>query len=550
MSNSEQPEEIRHAKELIQILLRAKKNLRIYPPNNPIFSKTIEDAFRKMEEFLSMTDEFKLRIKQNELFFEKASIYQNASKEDNLALFFFKDGLREITFKRGLTIEEMHDFLDVISFDFEREDSEDDVITLLWEKDFKNIKYVVDETVLTEDDNYEEEASKTAREVVPTEDDLKKAYEDATLVEELKEVNLMPITDRDLEALVKEFEKDSYGKREKLMEILFDMFRNAETPAENEDIISILKGAVEFSIKHGDLEGAVDVLRKTTEIMNSSDATDEIKKNIAGIFSAAGSDDVIKTIGELLDSGAVVNESTFNDFVAFLGRNAIQPFMSVLGDLKTINARKTVINALTALGSKDILALAKGLKDDRWYVVRNIIYILRRIGDKRAVEHLTKAVRHSDVRVRKEALKALGELGGQGVLQPIRESLDDPDVTVRSSAVRALSSLGTDYAKRILIERVNDGKFKNAEFAEKKEYYEALARWKDAEVFDFLMKTLKKTTLFGRAKNDENRACAALALGLVGNKEALQSLYKLRDSNNKVLSEYAYSAIRRIEYGQ
>jgi HEAT repeat protein len=98
-----------------------------------------------------------------------------------------------------------------------------------------------------------------------------------------------------------------------------------------------------------------------------------------------------------------------------------------LGELKTIRARRSVIDALIALGKKDIQALSKGLEDHRWYVVRNIIYILRKIGDKRATEYLLKTVRHADVRVRKEVIKALGELGGREVVQTLRECLNDPE---------------------------------------------------------------------------------------------------------------------------
>jgi len=92
--------------------------------------------------------------------------------------------------------------------------------------------------------------------------------------------------------------------------------------------------------------------------------------------------------------------------------------------------------------------------------------------------------------------------------------------------------------------------FLGAEFSEKKEYFEALSHWKDDEVFSRLMGIVKKTHLFKKAKHDEVRACAAYGLGLLGNKDSLPALYKLRESKNKFLSEYAYSAIRRIEYGR
>lgn len=542
-------EETKLAKEVIQALLKAKKTLRMYPSNNPIYVKTVDDTFRKADDLLNLQDEFKVRIKQNELLFGSDVIYQNPAKDDNLALFFFKDGLREMSFRRGLTRDEFHEFLDVLAFDYEREDLEDDVVTLLWEKDFQNIKYVVDEAVLTEDEDYEKDAVRQAKSSAPQEDDLKRAYEDASGAEDEAEATLVPITDKDLKSLVREVERDQTDKKEKFTEMLFDMLYHSESAEEAKDIVEILMSALEFTLSHGDLSGAVRILNKAREMAGTT-ITEDMKRHLASLSGFAGSQKLVKSVGDLFDTGALENEAVFSEYVEFLDKNAIAPFMTVLGELKSINARKMFINALIFLGNKDIVALAKGLRDDRWYVVRNIIYVLRMMADKRAVEYLTKAIKHNDVRVRKEVVKALGELGAQGVAQNIRECLDDPDSTVRAASIRALGALGSDYAKRTLFEKITDKRFKDVEFAEKKEYFEALVRWKDAEVFDFLMRTVRRSVIFGKSKNDENRACAAYALGLLGNKDALSALHKLRDSGSKFLSEYAYAAIRRIEYGR
>src|SRR5512135_1520377 len=144
--------------------------------------------------------------------------------------------------------------------------------------------------------------------------------------------------------------------------------------------------------------------------------------------------------------------------------------MKILGELKSMHARKVVIDALIVLGTKDIATLSKGLNDSRWYVVRNIIYILRKIGDKRAVDYLLKTVRHGDMRVKKEVIRALGELGGAGVLQALRDCLDDPEIQVRSSALKALGNVRSEAAKRIIMNKISDKLFKDKDFEEKKEY--------------------------------------------------------------------------------
>jgi hypothetical protein len=77
-----------------------------------------------------------------------------------------------------------------------------------------------------------------------------------------------------------------------------------------------------------------------------------------------------------------------------------------------------------------------------------------------------------------------------------------------------------------------------------------LTRWKDADVFDFLMRTLNKKSFFGRSKNYENKACAIFSLGLLGNKDAMPALYKLEESGNKLLREFSHAAIKKLEHGQ
>ena len=104
-------EELKKAKDIIQSFLKSKKILRMYPPNNPIYINTLEDDFTKFKEFFYYKDGLDLKIRQNEIYYDSDQVYFSGEKEDNLALFFFKDGLREISFKKGLTFDELEDFL-------------------------------------------------------------------------------------------------------------------------------------------------------------------------------------------------------------------------------------------------------------------------------------------------------------------------------------------------------------------------------------------------------------------------------------------------------
>jgi len=546
----EKSDEIREAKDILQALIKAKKNIRMYPENNPIYVKTLDDVFIRFKNFLDYRDGFKLYIKQNSISYESEELYYSTEKEDNLALFFFKDGLRELTFKKGLTRNELEEFLKIIAREFDREEIDDDIVTLLWEKDFENIQYVVDEAFLVDidDEDYETKAEQQVKEQATDVSDLMRAYADGFKEDDTHQMAVIPLTERDLQILVRELEKDSSSKIEKLVTILFELVYQSEKQTDVDATFQFLRNAILFCMRHGDIALVNRIMKRTKDIMEEPSLKESGKNYFRMLSQYLGSDEIAGCLAETLDSSIEIDAHVYEEFVGFLDKNAIQPLIKYLAELKTIRARKSVIDALIILGRKDIQMVAKGLDDQRWYLVRNIIYILRKMADKRATEYLLKTVRHSDIRVRKEGIKALGELGGHDVIQTLRECLDDADAEVRVTAARAFGTIGSEVAKKIILDKISHKMFKEKAFDEKKEFYEVLLRWKDQAVFDFLTTAVRKKTLFGRAKNDENRACAAFCLGLLGRKEALPDLQSLRESGNKLLQDFVHAAIRKLEH--
>jgi hypothetical protein len=513
----------------------------------------LEDLYSRFGDFLNDKGDLSFRIKQNSISYNSEEIYHSPEKEDNLALFFFKDGLRELTFKQGLLQEELENFMKIIAMDFDREAADDDVVTLLWEEDFQNIQYIVDDTVLldADGDDYEIKAVQAAKQRVSDIEGLMKAYVEEFKEEDVKDVSVISFSDKDLQILMKELENDSSNKIDKLSAILFEMFNYSdEISGLLEDTLKFFKEIIKFSVRQGDINMVVQMLKRAKEILEDPLSTEEMKKYMRILLMYPGSDEVMNILGEVLDSNIEIGDEVFKEFIAVLDKKAILPFVKILGDIQTLRGRKKVIEALVFLGRQDIKTLATTLSDTRWYVVRNIIYILRKIKDKGAIEYLLKSMKSDDTRVRKEVIRALAELGGLEILKPLKEHLDDSDVGVRIESVRAIGNIGSTAAKRIILEKISDKMFKERDIEEKKIFYEILSRWKDVEVFDFLIKTLRKGSFLWWDKNYEEKACAALCLGLLGNKDALPFLRKHSDSKNKFLREFSQSAIKKLEHGQ
>ncbi len=543
-------EDVRLAKDIVEKILRSKKLLKMYPENNPVYLKTSEEIFGKFESFLELFNELPLKIYHNEIVFNNEQIYYNQEKENNLALFFFKDGIREISFLKGFTRKECEDFIKILNTDFENIALDDDVVTLLWEQDFEHIKYIVDEDALSDEEEGEEEKNRMTEEVknkLYSDDDLVRAYKDGLKAPEQKMHTLVPISENDFKYIVQEIEKEeTCSDIDRIITILFELLYQIKEKRLFTETIGFIGDAITYCIKNNEFKSASFIINSIKSIIKDSGAEEKNIEIFKEIFILINSETFINEISRVIDSDALIEENEFIAFVKHLDKTSIAHFMKLVGQLQSIRGRRLVIEILSIIGNLDIKTIAKGLNDKRWYVVRNIISILGRIADVRAIEYLTKTLSHPDQRVRKETIKTMGGIGGPNILPHLKKALNDTDSTVRIPVIRLLGNTETMAAKKILLTELSKKSFQAKEFYEKKEFCGAIANWKDQDVKDFLLEKLRKRQFWNRTKNDETRACAAYALGIIGHKEAIPFLEKVQNSRNKLLRTFSAIAIKQL----
>jgi hypothetical protein len=541
-------QELKAAKEIVLSLLKAQKTVRIYPENSPVREKSVDEVLAKFGEFFQLRDALDFWIRPNEILLGSVPVYHNVERTDNLAFFFFKDGLKQLSFRRDLTREELADFLMIITTDFDRHAADDDVVTLLWERDFEHIKHLTDETFVLEDDTYEAEATVQVAEKSSTFEQISEAYREGLEGDEVNDTPIVTLTDKDLRSLVHEIERDSEEKKsEKLSRILFEMLYQAAEQAERDDVLRFFREFLVHTMKQGDMELLISITKEAREASEAAGHSDNVRMNLEMLSAVISSAEIINAMGEMFDSAKDMDEGLFNAYAELLSKEAIGPLIPLLGQLETIHGRKRVIALLTRLGHADIKPLVRALGDQRWYLVRNVVCILRGLGDKAAEPHLIAMMRHADMRVRREVVKTLGEFRTVNGLAALRESLNDGDSLVRRLVARALADIGSDSAKKYLLEHLQGKEFPERDFEERKEFYGALARWRDNDVVGYLSKVVTKRSLFKKTREDEDKACAAYCLGLMGSPEAKELLAALQDTKSPVVREHVHEALRALE---
>jgi HEAT repeat protein len=117
---------------------------------------------------------------------------------------------------------------------------------------------------------------------------------------------------------------------------------------------------------------------------------------------------------------------------------AVPLLINRLGDAATIEERRRCVNALLDAGDGGD-ALLEGLRDPRWYVVRNVALILGELREPAAVRALARCLQHEDERVREAAAQALTRIDTPAATHALLSGLRAPDASVRRLAARAAS---------------------------------------------------------------------------------------------------------------
>jgi hypothetical protein len=125
-----------------------------------------------------------------------------------------------------------------------------------------------------------------------------------------------------------------------------------------------------------------------------------------------------------------------------LGPAAVRHLLDVLARTENRRMRFRLLDLLAELGpvvARDAAAL---LSDSRWYVVRNMLLLLRRVGDSRSVLAVRRCVEHPDLRVRLEAIHTLFAFDRDVPRELLRRALHDPDLRQAEAAMELAGKYG------------------------------------------------------------------------------------------------------------
>jgi len=561
-SNRFRPEdELVWARDLTNHFAKTVSTYQAYPLDDPTVRTLQDQLMDKFRFFLERVDCLTWDIAEYGIHYKDEIVYENTEAKSSLAFHFYRKGIEQIRFEKGLQEWEVVDFMDVIAKSDTLNPLEDDLITLLWERDLQHIHYVASQYPL------EESPVEFAEDV----EDFRKAltpvpipsYQQRELIEEhgldsgfphqRLEGNRLDVSrdklrvqSEEMKALKEEVDIETQPEFcFHAIGTLFEVMPLETEPKGFDAFVPFINRVIESLLGRGDFKQASQILKRLYILLNSYKPQEWQSNLIRKTIIEAGEPERIEIIGNILTRNEFPDIKGAFDYFLLLQRNSIPHLCALLGNLSGSKPRRIICDALSKVGRDSIELMAPFLKDKRWYLVRNIVYIFGRIGRKEAVPLIGKALQHGDVRVRREALQALGLIGGSEAMRYMIRSLEDEDVKIRGNAALNLGRMG-EKAVAPLTERMLSKEFYKKELQEIKAFFKAIGMIRSNHSIPLLYSLLEGRKWFGRAKADEIRACAIETLVRIGTQEAKEVLEVGAGSRDESLREACRRALLKL----
>jgi HEAT repeat protein len=516
----EQEALVRAAGVWVNHLARTLKTCRLYDANNPTVIRFREELAQALARTLEEHGTLTLRFSSDDVLCEEESLYPARSRDDNLALPFYRDGIHTLAFAPGVTQAEVETFLDAVLQVTGQNQGDNDLVTLLWEAHLQSIDvdYVPAEGDVGGGGDPEagdvvpwpapggtgEEAAAES-EVVAEGDE---RSEDWTLGDLAVEVEagfaeLESLAPAEIQRFLGEYQAEHDVPLVTASIAISSAFLHADiAPADRAELARFLPRVLRQAISGGSWTDARHCLALLRRCGRQSDWS--LEGFTQELFQPISVANVVEKLDE--QEPALVGE-----FVALakdLGSPAVDWLNLSLAESQQRRTRRALAEAIAQLCQDDPERLAPWLADPRWYVVRNIVHILGWIGGDRTLGLLETAMRHPEPRVRQEVIAALGQVDVERARPLLLGMLEGADPRTFCSVLHQLAAARDPNTAGVLMHHLQDPAFEQRPLEVRRAIYSALASTGGDEILPDLELELHKGNWFSRYQEAHRQAVA------------------------------------------
>jgi hypothetical protein len=534
-------------------LARALRAFQIYNTGNPAAINAREMASAGLADLLTKHGSWHLRFSATEIILGDEIVVRATGRvpgveyvpqvTDRLPFLFYRDGIRRLSLLQGVERREVDILFDALRRAGAASDSQDDLVTLLWQA---NLDHVRLEVVPLEQTIYLSTqaggggggaASQDGQVFVVAPDGTeihsqlgqaagaqglhRDTFDDWALPLETVAVpeafaRLEPLAEASRCEFVAHWEDEDSAPWQSRAP---DFLRGLLALDDSEDMRRTLARSVvtwlSGALRRVDWVEAQHALELLHELDPGCALCSE---DLTGALAAVDAE----AVADRLDESEAIEHSRFAAFTAALGTSAIGFCVDVMSRSGKARVRAAAVTALCYVCADDPALLAPWLADSRWHVVRNIVFVLGHIGGPEIVPLLRLVARHPEPRVRRQLVQALGQVPPAERSSLLLEQLDTRDGQLLSTALNMLSRQKDPEVARAILACIAAPDFDSRDESNQRALFGALAEVADDDIVPALQSLLLKGGWF--ARRTIQRAAAARTLLRLGTPRAMAVL--------------------------
>jgi HEAT repeat protein len=537
--------------DLLKAFVKAVRAHQLYLPNNPMHARSLEAVREAFATLWNQTDEIDLHVVETRLEWEgRVVLDEHERTSDNIAWLLYKDGIRELKMIKGFEQEELGIFFNLLQRVRKATDDDDDLLTLMWEREFVSLQYrYVD---LTQEGGPGVESMERAEQ---KEKILSPAQAEAGLESTKSSIAKMDdfdatlyfLDDREVEYLQGEIKREfSSDLRPAVIASLLDTFENQKDATTREEICGLLDYFLLILLSTAQYRNAAYLLREAAVTANRAPEILDTQKQRLTQLGELMSDP--KPLGQLLqaleDSPLRAPQHELDELFGILQARALETILSWIGRSTNPSLKMLLEVAAGRLASANSAELIRLIGSDDEAVVAEAIRRAAALKSPAAVPALGKMLTVGEADMRLAAVTALTEIGSAGAMQMLERALGDEEREVRIVAVRALGARNAKAALPRIEAAIKGKELRDGNLTEKMAFFEAyglLARDAGITLLDGL---LNAKGFMGKKDDSEIRACAAMALGKINSPKAMDALNRAAGEKDVIVRNAVSRAIR------
>jgi HEAT repeat protein len=536
---------------ILKQMAKVLRNMRTYQPNNPVLQKSLITLLNRLTAYVERHESLTLLVRENELIYGSNVVYSNEDKLESLAFALYRDGIRLISFRDGLSRAELYDFMSALHEAREADPYQADLVTILWEKDLASISYRAVDAYLEDDERKSIEEIAQRCETQP----IARPRGDTVPGTEffLKELGLslehrtasarrrpQKAREADIQKITHEIlEENDQSILKTCSQICLETLNLAPRDDTFDRVTDFVGKICDWHVSAGDYLSACSILSDLRALLDGDALTTPRKSSITDTIAKLGDRRKIAQIGEQL---ADLSEQRLEEIYAYLtlmSPDAIGPLCNILAECEARKVRYLLCRAISVIAKNEPAQLRHFIQDDRWYFVRNVVMILGMMGNNAGVGLLRQATSHPEARVRREVARSIGKIRSAKGLDVLRTLLDDENKMVRFASLSAMREIDATEARDFLEAMVIDKSFSRKSMDEKREVMRTYGNL-GKPGFGFL-----EAIVSGRFKHmdEETRAAAVYGIAMMNDRESAEYIREVIEESDGQVKRAAVEAI-------